>query len=184
MPALSTTSSVAGAYGTSDPTVSHDGPNGWAVNDTYLNTATGVLWVLQSAAAGAAVWNPVPRGLIGKLIGANFNVTTDNTIPVTVPTGLKYRLTKVTVKNASISLTTAAGGLYTAASKGGTVVVLAAQAYSALTAATIALDTAIVAGPAATVYDPATQASFFLNLTTAQGAAATADVYLFGDVYF
>jgi len=90
-------------------------------------------------------------------------------------------VTKITTKNASVSLTTAAGGIYTAASQGGTAVVANSQAYSALTAASLALDLTIATTPGKTVYS-AGQA-LYLNLTTAQGAAATADFYAWGDVY-
>ena len=74
--------------------------------------------------------------LLGSLIGANMNVTTDNVIALTsLPVGVGCQVRRITVRNASISLTTAAGGVYTAASKGGVALVAAGQAYSALTAA-------------------------------------------------
>ena len=72
--------------------------------------------------------------LIGKLIGANMNVTTDNTIPITAQAG-SFIFDRIIVTNPSISLTTAVGGVYTAASKGGTALVANSQVYSALTAA-------------------------------------------------
>jgi len=83
------------------------------------------------------------------------------------------------VMNASISLTTAAGGFYTAAAKGGTALVAAGQAYSALTAANLAMECTLNA--AADWWAAGTPV--YLSLATAQGAAATADVYVYGDVY-
>ncbi len=118
--------------------------------------------------------------LIGKLIGANMNVTTDQAITIRDLTDYpsdSYIVEYIVITNASISLTTAAGGFYTAASKGGSAIVAAAQAYSALTGATKFIK-ATLAGTALT--DVLTGATLYLSLTTGQGAAATADVYVFG----
>ena len=78
-------------------------------------------------------------------------------------------------------MTTAVGGIYPAASKGGTAIVLNSQAYSGLTGGTLAIDLTIDTVPAETIYKPIQQ--IYLALTTAQGAAATADLYIFGDIY-
>lgn len=119
---------------------------------------------------------------LGKLIGANMNVTTDNIIPITLQAG-RFIVTSITVWNPSISLTTAAGGVYTAAAKGGTAIVAAAQVYSALTAAAKYKDLTLAASALTDVFDASVQTAFYLNLTTAQGAAATADIYIFGKVF-
>ena len=71
-------------------------------------------------------------------------------------------------------LTTAAGGVYSAASNGGDAIVAAGQVYTGLTGITLALDLTIAATPAKTVYNQTTVPSAFFALTTAQGAAATA----------
>jgi hypothetical protein len=118
-------------------------------------------------------------GLIGRLINANMNVTTDQPIPLNVPTGARYLLTKIWVGNASTSLTTAAGGFYTAAAKGGTVIVLAAQAYTAYTGPTVYAGVTVVAAQLALAQ---TANPLYFNLTTAQGAAATADIFVYGDL--
>lgn len=112
---------------------------------------------------------------LGVLMAANMNVTTDQAIPIR-PGVSKFRPTKIVVTGASVSLTTAAGGVYTAAAKGGSAIVAAAQAYSALTAATKAL--ALTLAITDTVYS---LDKLYLSLTTAQGAAATANVFLFGE---
>jgi hypothetical protein len=113
--------------------------------------------------------------IIGFLKSANMNVTTDNVIPIAPGNaGQTYRITEIIVTNASISLTTAAGGVYTAASKGGTAVVAAGQVYSALTTSSKVLALTIA------VTDKRTEDPLYLNLTTGQGAAATADVYIVG----
>ena len=108
--------------------------------------------------------------LIGTLLAANFNVTTDQSI--TLSTG-QFRVTKVTVTNASISMTTAAGGLYTTTSKGGTVIVPATQVYTALTSASIILVCTLA--NSTNVVSPLS-----FSLTTGQGAAATADISIYG----
>jgi len=114
--------------------------------------------------------------LLGSLKGANFNVTTDQ--PISMLAG-KYVIRRIVVTNASISLTTAAGGFYTAAAKGGTAIVAAAQIYTALTTAGKYLDLTLEAVVAT---DNFTTNPVYLSLTTGQGAAATADVYVYGDV--
>ncbi len=113
--------------------------------------------------------SPAPAVQIGSLIGANFNITSDQSI--TIMTG--YRVTGIMVKNASVSMTTAAGGFYSAGSKGGTAIVAATQVYTALTSAAVQLQctiAAVVGGLSAVVF----------SLTTGQGAAATADIYIYG----
>ena len=112
--------------------------------------------------------------LLGKLIGANMNVTTDQAIPITRIGTQKYLITKIFVTNASTSLTAADGGIYTATSKGGTAIVAAAQVYTALTAATVGLDLTLA------VNNTYTLDNIYLSLTGAQGGAATADIYVFG----
>lgn len=82
----------------------------------------------------------MPR-LLGVLYGANMNVTTDQAIALTLVPEIaagtaQYYVDAVVATNASISLTTAVGGVYTTVSKGGTAIVPAQQTYTALTAAT------------------------------------------------
>lgn len=119
--------------------------------------------------------------MLGFVKGANMNVTTDQAFDMSPGwTSLfSFRITKITAEGASLSLTTAAGGIYPAASKAGTAIVAAGQAYSALTSSALALDLTIAA--ANTVYAPGVQP--ILSLTTGQGVAAVANFYIFGDVY-
>lgn len=113
-----------------------------------------------------------PDTLIGTALAANFNITTDQAI--TLPTGL-WRITRILVTNASTSMTTAVGGFYDAASKGGNAVVAATQVYSALTSAAVTLSCTIAA-PA----DWNVSTTLYFALTTAQGAAATAAIRIYG----
>jgi hypothetical protein len=116
-------------------------------------------------------------GIIGFLKSANMNITTDNTIPLTLAGASKFVITSILVTNASISLTTAQGGVYSAASKGGNAIVASTQAYSALTTSTSLLSLTLASAGTNQTY---AVSNLYLNLTNAQGAAATADIYVFG----
>lgn len=113
-------------------------------------------------------------GVIGSLTGVDLNVATSDNA-VTIASG-RYILDKVTVENASINLTAATAGVFTAAGGGGTTLA-ADQALSALTASTKFTDLtlAAVAGT-----DVQTAGTVYFRVGTPQGAAATADVFFFG----
>jgi len=119
--------------------------------------------------------------LLGSKIAADFNSTSDQIITI-FSNPSKYIVRRIVVTNASTSLTTAAGGVYTAASKGGTAIVAAAQAYTSLTASTLFLDLTLSATGNASTTVKSSIPNLYLSLTTAQGAAATADVYVYGDI--
>ncbi len=118
---------------------------------------------------------------LARLIGANMNSTADQAFTWRISgggpnTGLfRYVVESIRVVNASTSLTTAAGGIYDTASKGGVAIVAAAQAYTALTGATLGTNLTIAAAGLAILSNPP-----ILSLTTPQGGAATADFYIFG----
>ena len=119
--------------------------------------------------------------LLGSLIAANFNSTADQQITI-FSNPSKYIIRRIVVTNASTSLSTAAGGIYTAVSKGGTAVVAAAQAYSTLTGSTLFLDLTLNTSGSANITVKSSIPNLYLSLTTAQGTAATADVYVYGDI--
>jgi hypothetical protein len=79
----------------------------------------------------------------------------------------------IIVTNASVDLTTAQLAIYTAPAAGGTAV---KTAY-ALTGNTTAAKTVVTA---ATSTDAITGLNLYVRNTTAQGAAATADVFIYG----
>lgn len=141
--------------------------------------ATDVLDLLNSGCVPIATFGS--GIMLGFVKGANMNVTTDQAFDMSPGWSslFSFRITKITAEGASLSLTTAAGGIYPAASKGGTAIVAAAQAYTALTGPNLALDLTLAAGT--TVYAPNTQP--ILSLTTPQGAASSLNCYIFGDVY-
>ena len=109
--------------------------------------------------------------LIGYAQGINLNATGDTVIPVINST--TYSVSNVVLTNASTSLTNAAAGLFTAPSAGGTAIV----ANAALSVATIPT---IVAQRNIASTIAQTGQNLYWNVATAQGAAATGDVYVYG----
>jgi hypothetical protein len=129
-------------------------------------------------AAGCSVLTPPPTDLIGTLKSANFNSAADQAVNLLI--NAKYRVTKITALNTSVNgMSTAVGGVYTAASKGGSALVANTQAYTGLTNALTALDLTL-ALPNLIL---AAGTPLYLSLTTAQGAAATVDLAVFGQVF-
>lgn len=111
------------------------------------------------------------------LFGADMNSTADQLFSVvggSTPTPY-YQIHLIRATNASTSLTTAAGGIYSAASKGGSAYVASGQAYSTLTGSTLGLDLTVAA-----VGKGSLQGIPYFSLTTGQGSAATADIRIFG----
>ena len=110
--------------------------------------------------------------LLAVATGVNVNATGDQAV-LPIINSINYSVSNVVFTNASTSLTTAAAGLFTAPTAGGTGVV-ANAALSALTGSTVVSQR--------TVASTATLSgqSLYLNVGTAQGAAATMDVYVYG----
>jgi hypothetical protein len=109
--------------------------------------------------------------LLAVYTGVNVNATGDTVLPINNSTG--YSVSNVIFTNASISLSSAAAGLFTAPSAGGTGIV-ANAALSALTASTVVSQRTV----ASTALQ--TGQNLYVNVGTAQGAAATMDVYVYG----
>lgn len=125
------------------------------------------------------LYNPVTTAsplntnkVLFSLVGANMNVVTDQALTAAF-TFASYVIDRIIVSNASTSLTLAAGGIYTAASKGGTAIVAAAQLYSGLTTSAKTLPLTIANTDLQT-------AALIFSLTVAQGGAATADIRVMG----
>jgi hypothetical protein len=113
---------------------------------------------------------------LGKILAANFNSTADQTF-VLDPGVTTFYITGGIATNSATNMTTAAGGIYTGAAKTGTIIVAAAQVYTGMTGTpTSAQALTITAAGLANTF----AAAPIFSLTTAQGAAANADVYLFG----
>jgi hypothetical protein len=109
--------------------------------------------------------------LLASYQSVNCNVLGDTVLPLI--NASSYSVSNVIFTNASTSLTTAAAGLFTAPSAGGTGIV-ANAALSALSAASVVSQR--------TVASTAAQAgqNLYFNVATAQGAAATCDVFVYG----
>jgi hypothetical protein len=118
--------------------------------------------------------------LLGKLVAANMNSTADQIITI-FSNPSKYVVRRVVVTNASLSLTTAVASVYTAASGGGSAVVLS-QALSSLNASTRFLDCTLNSTGNVNTTVKSAVPNLYLKLDTAQGTASTADVYIYGDI--
>ncbi|MDE2096314.1 MAG: hypothetical protein KGL39_03645 [Patescibacteria group bacterium] len=134
-------------------------------------------WQVLAYSPAAGVYVPKASQLLFSLTGADFNSTSDQQLTAATGFPSTYSLDQILVTNASTSLTTAVGGFYTATSKGGTTVVPAAETYTELTGSTVIKRLDFNTG-ANTTNDLGS--SLYFSLTTAQGATATADIYVFG----
>lgn len=101
----------------------------------------------------------------------NVNATGDTVLPVINSTS--YSVDRVLMTNGSISLTTAAAGLFDTAAAGGTAIV-ANAALATITGPTIVFNRTVASTTVRTAQN------LFVNVGTAQGAAATMDVYVYG----
>jgi len=110
--------------------------------------------------------------LLAVATGVNVNATGDQAV-LPIINSSNYSVSNVVFTNASVSLSSAAAGLFTAPSAGGTGIVSNA-ALSALTSSTVVSQR--------TVASTATQSAqnLYINVGTAQGATATMDVYVYG----
>lgn len=109
--------------------------------------------------------------LLASFQGVNVNQTGDTVLPISNTSN--YSVSNVIFTNASTSLTTALAGVFTAPAAGGTAIV-ANAALSALTGSTVVSQRTVAA--------TAAQAgqNLYVNVGTAQGAAATMDVFVYG----
>lgn len=131
--------------------------------------------------AGSRVANKLASNfgsyLLGVALGVNLNAIngTDVFIPF-ADTPTKFRIRAIAMTNGSINPTTARFTVQTAANAGGVAVVTSVTPSLAIPSVvqdlTIASTNTIVG-----------IGGLFLNLTTQQGAAATVDVYIYGDIY-
>ncbi len=131
----------------------------------------------------------VSTGLCGELLHADMTsggagAIGDQPFAWFVAPTQSYRLTKITARNATATLAAgaAAGGVYTAAAKGGSAVVANSQVYTALTAvdATRNLDLTLVAGLG--TIGEYKNAPLFFSLTTPNVAAVFIDLVAYCDM--
>ena len=110
--------------------------------------------------------------LLAVATGVNVNSTGDQAT-LAINNASSYSVSNVVFTNASTSLSTAAAGLFTAPAAGGTGIV-ANAALSALTSSTVVSQRTVASTALQTAQN------LYLNVGTAQGAAATMDVYVYG----
>lgn len=113
-------------------------------------------------------------GLLGSITAVDLNVGATDT-PITMLSA-NYIVRRVVVTNASTNLTTATAGVFNTA--GGVGTIAADQVLSALTTAALFRDLTLSA-PGTTTRQTAAQ--LFFRVGTPQGAAATSDVYIYGE---
>lgn len=114
---------------------------------------------------------------IAVLKGVNLNATGDNAI--SIPNGSQYyRVSKVLVTNASANLSGGSlqYGVFTSTGGSGTVVANGVNSATSLTAATK------VILPTVAQTDVTNASTIYFRVGTANGSAATADVYVFIDI--
>lgn len=109
--------------------------------------------------------------LLAVATGVNANATGDTVLPILDSSS--YSVKFVVATNASTSLTAAYAGLFTAPNAGGTAIV-ANAALSALTGSTVVSERTVASTAAQTGQN------LYVNVGTAQGAAATFDIYVYG----
>jgi len=157
------------------------------------NLALAVAFALASIGAARAQttvqfpttpWNGYAPGIVqcGAAFGIDANTAGDTPIYITVPSvlngGGSYVISKIILSNASVSLTSAAAGIFTGAGATGTTVV-SNGALSTLTAAALNAAGSAYAPTIASTTEAFNANPLYFNVATPQGAAATLDARIF-----
>lgn len=126
---------------------------------------------------------PPPRSSIQQLLfagrGLDFQSTADQALAKQF-SGTNFIITKVVAVRKTGGATVAvAGGIYTAAAKGGSALVAAAQSWINLSGAGKIVDATLAAVDAT---DVQTASPLYLSLSTGSTGAVTADLFIFGIV--
>jgi len=108
-----------------------------------------------------------------ELRGANLNSAADQAF-TKIGTFTRYKITQVEAIGKTGNALIAAGGIYSGAAKSGSIIVAAAQAWGGLSAPDKLIPPVVI------VLSDVLQAVPNLSLTTAAGAAATADIFAYG----
>lgn len=163
-----------------------DTPTAGSTNGSNNVNIANVLVGSGSNATNPAMCGIMMECVLGVLRGANFNVTTDQAIPILpltasvighMSSATKYIVTRAYATNCSAAASTAVGGIYDATSKGGNALVAATQAYTPCASASTMQSLTLAAIAGTTVESGA---NLYLSLTTPQGSALTGDVYIMG----
>lgn len=148
-----------------------------AIGGTAIGNARDSLFHADAKTCGV-------RRLIGVALGVNLNAVADTPVQLQLLPGANFLIDGVDVNNASTSITTAAASVWSgAAGTGVNIVTTGATNLNSLTSATKNLPMTLAATAQTTVFNQATQSNvLYFKVDTAQGAAATADVYIWGRV--
>jgi hypothetical protein len=152
---------------------------GAAAPNSWTSIPPGTAWENTNPWAD----DPAPRALAYANVGhlayikaAAMTSTSDQSMIMAVWGMPRWLVTSVYATNCSTTPAGAAGGIYTAATKGGTQIVAAAQTYTALTTTTAVQ---ALTNNVATASQNATQ--LYLSLTTGASAGTpTCDIYVDG----
>lgn len=144
-----------------------------------VNPGPAVTQTAQDTAVQAPVntnSKPVVQGsfalrLLAVFRGIDANAVADTELPINNTN--RYSVFQVVATNASISLTTATAGLFTAPAAGGTAIVATAP-LSALTGPTVVAQRTVASTAVQTAQ------KLYARTVVAQGAAATYDLYVYG----
>lgn len=150
--------------------------------NTWIEVDAGGIGLdVLAATTGLAVRNDIGGvkrgyGILAYKLTLDLNTAATDTAIAVEALG-RYRIDKIVVVAPSINMTTATLGVFTAAGGGGTTIA-ADQSLAALSATTKFKDLTLQAIVTTDIF---TALTLYLRVGTPQGAAATADVYLFGE---
>lgn len=162
--------------------VAADGASGGFVQDAQAGAAglailddASIAAVQQTLSGAGSTYAPVR--VLWYLDNADMNVTTDQQF---TKAGTFTNYIAVAIKSAWVSganpVSLAAGGIYTAAGKGGFALVASTQTYTNNAGSNTGTGLTI----AGTGHGVRADAALYLSLTSAQGAASIANVYIMG----
>lgn len=152
-------------------------PSGTPADGSPGNPAPVRTEFINIASGFAAIPAAIGSCILFKLKGGNMNSTADQQFVANLWTAGPYRIDQILAyNNAGNAPSTAAGGIYTRASKGGAVIIPAAETYASITggAQIKVLDFSL--GAALVEYSSAP----YLSLTIGQGATCSLDFVIMG----
>lgn len=144
-----------------------------------------VLWATTGVVQDGGPIAVSQRNVMASYRSASLNTINDQPIPIPQRV-VAFQLVGILITNASISLNTAAGGFYPQPGKGGVPIVEATQTYSLLSNSSLLLYATLSSFGQNTRFSSSNLSSIagyknvWFSLTTPQGVAATADIYVLG----
>jgi len=171
------TAAITAAAARTSLSAASSGANGDITSLSALSTPLSIAQGGTAGATAAAARTSLDvfarEGLIISATAVNLNAALTDTL-LTVVTSARYYITAIVIEAATISLTTATAGVFSAA--GGIGTIAADQVLTALTASTKRLEMTLSGTGITDVFT----GNLYFRVGTAQGAAATANVWVFG----